>query len=215
MKKDQAFNPGRKFDQVRRGAREVFFRDGYAGSSVDDIASASRVSKATLYSYFPEKSLIFQDVLSNEMDQISARAPIQIDTAMPLAEALALMARQIAGWLVSQPVVLLHRASIAEAFRFPDLARRYHALLQTLLHDTVREHLDRWVAMNQLHIDDTSLAAAQLVRLSGAVVHEPALLAGATEPDESTIHRIGDGAARVFLAAHGAERSEASLAAPG
>lgn len=28
----------------------VFFRDGYTGASVDDIAEAARVSKATLYS---------------------------------------------------------------------------------------------------------------------------------------------------------------------
>lgn len=43
---------GRKFDQVLQGAREVFMADGFSAASVDDIARAAGVSKATLYSYF-------------------------------------------------------------------------------------------------------------------------------------------------------------------
>ncbi|MEY8841217.1 TetR family transcriptional regulator, partial [Cribrihabitans sp. XS_ASV171] len=35
---------GRKFDQVLRGAREVFMADGFEGASVDDIARAAGVS---------------------------------------------------------------------------------------------------------------------------------------------------------------------------
>ena len=42
---------GRKFDQVLAGARDVFMADGFEGASVDAIARAAGVSKATLYSY--------------------------------------------------------------------------------------------------------------------------------------------------------------------
>ena len=44
---------GRKVDQVLAGAREIFLRDGFEGASVDDIARASGVSKATLYTFTP------------------------------------------------------------------------------------------------------------------------------------------------------------------
>ncbi|MEL6597866.1 MAG: helix-turn-helix domain-containing protein, partial [Pseudomonadota bacterium] len=53
---------GRKFDQVLDGARKIFMSDGYEGASVDDIAKAAEVSKATLYSYFPDKRLLFMEV---------------------------------------------------------------------------------------------------------------------------------------------------------
>ena len=53
---------GRKFDQVLDGARKVFMRDGFEGASVDDIAREACVSKATLYSYFPDKRLLFIEV---------------------------------------------------------------------------------------------------------------------------------------------------------
>lgn len=57
---------GRKFDQVLEGARLVFLQDGYEGASVDDIARAAGVSKATLYSYFPDKRLLFMEVAKIE-----------------------------------------------------------------------------------------------------------------------------------------------------
>ena len=51
---------GRKFDQVLEGARTVFMRDGFEGANVDDIAASAGVSKATLYSYFPDKRVLLQ-----------------------------------------------------------------------------------------------------------------------------------------------------------
>ena len=57
---------GRKFDQVLDGARTVFLADGYEGASVDAIARAAGVSKATLYSYFPDKRLLFMEVAKAE-----------------------------------------------------------------------------------------------------------------------------------------------------
>ena len=57
---------GRKFDQVLRGAREVFLRDGFGGASMDDIARQARVSKATVYSYFPDKRHLFVEILTAE-----------------------------------------------------------------------------------------------------------------------------------------------------
>ena len=53
---------GRKFTQVLEGARTVFLRDGFEGASVDDIAREAGVSKATLYSYFPEKKMMLIEV---------------------------------------------------------------------------------------------------------------------------------------------------------
>ena len=57
---------GRKFEQVLDGARAVFLADGYEGGSVDAIAKAAGVSKATLYSYFPDKRLLFMEVARSE-----------------------------------------------------------------------------------------------------------------------------------------------------
>lgn len=58
---------GRKFAQVLEGARKIFLRDGFEGASVDNIAREAAVSKATLYSYFPDKRLMFIEVFRTEI----------------------------------------------------------------------------------------------------------------------------------------------------
>ena len=65
---------GRKFEQVLEGAREIFMAEGFEGASVDEIAKAAGVSKATLYSYFPDKRLLFVEVVRAQCDRMADRA---------------------------------------------------------------------------------------------------------------------------------------------
>ena len=76
-----AVRKGRKFDQVLEGARKVFLSDGFEGSSVDDIARAASVSKATLYSYFADKRLLFMEVANTECQRQAGAALDEIDRA--------------------------------------------------------------------------------------------------------------------------------------
>ena len=71
---DRQIRRGRKFDQVLDGARDIFLSDGFEGASVDDIAKAAGVSKATLYSYFPDKTLLFMGVAKAECCAQASRA---------------------------------------------------------------------------------------------------------------------------------------------
>jgi len=80
---DAEIKKGRKFDQVLDGARQIFMRDGFEGASVDDIARAAGVSKATLYSYFPDKRLLFSEVARLECNRQAEAAMNEI--AMPPA----------------------------------------------------------------------------------------------------------------------------------
>lgn len=202
MTQKQRLSPGRKFEQVLSGAKDVFLRDGYAGASVDDIARAAGVSKATLYSYFPEKQLMYREILLDEIARLSRQHPIRIDDDTSPPAALPVMARQIGGWLISDPVLRLHRTQIAEANRFPDVSQSYRATLTTLLRDVVRDHLDRWVAEGSLVIEDTAIAADQFIRLAGAGLQDEALLGNAGPLPDEAIGRASISAARVFLAAH-------------
>lgn len=52
-----------KQGQILSGARRVFLREGFAAASTDVIAREAGVSKRTLYSYYPSKEELFQDVL--------------------------------------------------------------------------------------------------------------------------------------------------------
>ena len=99
MTKSQSVSPGRKFDQVVRGAAAIFLRDGFAGASVDDIARAARVSKATLYSYFPDKSHMFQEAMRTETMRLDGSFALDIPADLDPGQAIPVIMAQIAEWL--------------------------------------------------------------------------------------------------------------------
>ena len=90
---------GRKFDQVVEGAREVFLRDGFEGASVDDIARAAGVSKATLYSYFPDKRLLFMEVATRQCKEQAQTSIENIDSSHPPRQVLSRVAEQFLGFI--------------------------------------------------------------------------------------------------------------------
>lgn len=166
--KTQSVIQGRKFGQVIGGAAAIFLRDGFAGASVDDIARAAQVSKATIYSYFPDKALMFQEAMRAEIARLDGSFTLNIDPGLPPQQALPQIAVQAAEWMADPHRVSLCRVLLAEASRFADLALLLRDSLSRMLHDPVRAHLDRWADAGLLAIDDTGLAARQLVGLSGA-----------------------------------------------
>ena len=79
---------GRKAEQLMRGARKVFMERGYEGASVDEIAKAAGASKATLYSYFPDKRQLFEAVVQAGCRRQSDVVLGRIDAHEPIEVAL-------------------------------------------------------------------------------------------------------------------------------
>ncbi|MEO0866263.1 MAG: TetR/AcrR family transcriptional regulator, partial [Pseudomonadota bacterium] len=114
---------GRKFDQVLEGARRVFMADGFEGASVDDIAKVAEVSKATLYSYFPDKRLLFMEVANAECARQSQAAVDNIDMTRPPREVLGQAGRHFLRFLTSKFGQQVFRICVAESDRFPEIGR--------------------------------------------------------------------------------------------
>lgn len=159
---------GRKFDQVLAGAREVFLADGFEGASVDKIAKAAGVSKATLYSYFPDKRVLFMEVVRSACVQ-------QADTALDLVagssgprEALRAAAERVLGGLLGGFSLQLFRIFVAEADRFPELGPMFYESGPMVMHGQIRDYLEAAAERGELAIPDADLAAAQFIELCKA-----------------------------------------------
>ena len=202
MTKKQKISQGRKFNQVVEGAKSIFLRDGYAGASVDEIAQAAAVSKATLYSYFPDKKLMFDEAIGSELRRLGEATPISVEPDATAQQAIPAIAQQISRWLVTPSTVHLYRIHVAEASRFANMAADYRVTMRRLLVDELRPHLDRWVVGKQLDIDDTTTAAEQLVRLAGTSVVETALFGKRDAVSEADVKHSAEAAAKVFLRAY-------------
>lgn len=205
MRSEPRVTRGRKFNQVLEGARAVFLRDGFEGASVDEIAREASVSKATLYSYFPDKRLMFVEVFRAELQRESGIARGLVDIDLPAVQVLPFIVQLIAGHLVSDFGVRVFRLSISEAERFPALAAEYYETGPVLLRNMLCEFLRKAVARGELEIDDLELAADQLIELSSASIHDRAILLGPQSVDEAQLRRTSEGAMRMFMAAYGAK----------
>lgn len=194
---------GRKFDQVLDGAREVFMRDGYEGASVDDIARAAGVSKATLYSYFPDKRLLFLEAARSECQRQARRALDLIDPEAPVEHALRTAAEHMVGFLLSNFGQSVYRLCVAESDRFPELGQMFYASGPAHVREQLTAYLQFAAARGDLVISDYALASDQFAELCKADLFPKVIFGVQTKFSETEVRRIIEGAVSTFMARYG------------
>ena len=191
---------GRKFDQVLVGARDVFMRDGFEGASVDEIARVAGVSKATLYSYFPDKRLLFSEVARVECNRQAEAAMAVIDVDAPVEAALHEAADRIVRFFLSDFGCQVFRTCIAESFRFPELGQRFYSSGPKLVRERVSAVLQIYVDRGALRIDDMDMAANQFNELCKCDLFTRKLCGIECDFGETEIARVVDGVVAMFMA---------------
>jgi AcrR family transcriptional regulator len=122
-----------KQGQILSGARRVFLREGFAAASTDVIAREAGVSKRTLYSYYPSKEELFQDVLrgltiENPQAQVLEFVRgIEPSSQEELREALVGLADKILSTMMDPEYLALLRTIIADSHRFPKLGEIFRS----------------------------------------------------------------------------------------
>lgn len=191
---------GRKFDQVLEGAREVFMRDGFEGASVDEIARVAGVSKATLYSYFPDKRLLFSEVARLECNRQAEEALQEVGQDDPVEDVLHEAADRIVRFFLSDFGQQVFRICVAESHRFPELGCRFYASGPAMVRERLSQVLTPYVDKGVLKIDDMDLAANQFGELCKSDLFVRCLCGVCTDVTEAEIKRVTDGAVEMFLA---------------
>ncbi len=114
---------GEKSEQILQGAMQEFLAHGYAGTSMDKVAKAGGVSKATVYSYFQDKEGLFAALVK----RLAAEKFVYFDGVAESTEpaiALRFVATTILDHANLEPHFLAFlRLVIAESGRFPQLAQ--------------------------------------------------------------------------------------------
>jgi len=117
--------PTRRAD-ILLAARDVFSARGFAGTRMDDIASAAGISKAALYLQFDGKQALFQALVAELIETMLPQAA-PADFGDLTAETIM---RQFIGFMAARltepEMAFVPRVIIGEGANFPDLARFYH-----------------------------------------------------------------------------------------
>lgn len=130
---------------ILKGAMEEFLKHGYAGSSMDKVAKASGVSKATVYSHFGDKESLFNAVMH---DLAKQRLKASIDVQQPQfseqspQEVLSAIATKIITNATQDNIFQdFMRIVIGESGRFPELAKAYVNNLAKPAIETLTQYL--------------------------------------------------------------------------
>lgn len=194
---------GRKFDQVLEGARQVFLCDGFEGASVDDIARCAGVSKATLYSYFPDKRYLFMKVAKTECCKLADQAIETIDMNAPVRDILMDIARQMTGFITSEFGKRIFRVCVGESDRFPELGREFYESGPKMIRDELVRVFEMAMARGELEVEDMQLAADQFHELCKADLFSRIVFKMQDEFTDAERQRVAKGAVDMFMARYG------------
>lgn len=188
-------------------AREAFFANGYAGTTMSSIASSVGGSKTTLWSYFPSKEELFAAVVDDIVE--SYGDALQVD--LPLCDDVVPVLRRFAGVLVntlmSEPLLALYRLVVGEAQRFPHLSETFYERGPRRGKARLAVWIGEKMAMGELRRGDPLLAVHQFAGLCQGGSYQFAVLnlPEARRPDRARIEAEIDAAIDTFYRAWGPE----------
>lgn len=107
-------------------ARELFFANGYAGTTMSSIASKVGGSKTTLWTYFPSKEELFAAVVDDIVAQYGDALAIDLPLDEPVPDVLRTFGNLLMTKLTATPILSLFRLVVGEAERFPHLAETFY-----------------------------------------------------------------------------------------
>ena len=195
----------RKRATILDAARQVFFAEGYVGTSMDQIAAVAAVSKQTVYKHFADKESLFRELITTTVlvagEAIADNQVLQGNE--PFEEELRSYARRLLGGVMQPRVLQLRRLVIGEAARFPALGRAFYDLGLRRNIEALSAALGRLADSGHLAIDDPEVAAEHLNWLVLSIPLNRAMLLG----DEHglgprDLDRYADDGVSTFLAAY-------------
>lgn len=200
-------------------ATTLFLRNGYQGTSTEDIAALAGVSKRTVYNNFSDKERLFTEIILGSTvlaEQLADGLAATLADARDVPAALHAAARRHIRAVMRPQVLQLRRLLIAEAPKFPELAREYHRRAPGRVLASLASALGTLAERGLLQVSDPARAAEHFAFLIvGALLDRAMFGAGGNsgERDDdrtdgatdkiSELDRIADDGVRVFLSAYG------------
>lgn len=195
-----------KRDHILDVATHVFVENGYLGTSMDEVAAQARVSKQTLYRYYPDKAALFTAIIELAGHRVSERLLDALEGIEGMEDpepALLELARRLLMTIHEPSVLRMRRLIIGEAGRFPQLGQVWYERGFQRGISTLAAVLERLAERGRLRLDDPEQAAADLAGLVLWVPINRAMFTGLYELNDPETERIATGAVRVFVAAYG------------
>jgi TetR/AcrR family transcriptional repressor of mexJK operon len=164
MDVDIALSPEKRA-QILNGAATVFAADGYEGASMARIAAVAGVSKGTLYNHFDSKAALFTAYVGEKCNQNLAHVFDGADHDGDPADVLRGIGERMLRMMLSDVGLAIYRVVIAEAAKFPDLARGFFEAGPARAIGFMADWLAEETRRGRLAVPDPAFAAEQFFNL--------------------------------------------------
>ncbi|HMA73510.1 MAG TPA: TetR/AcrR family transcriptional regulator [Xanthobacteraceae bacterium] len=176
-------------------AFRLFLEKGWDSVSVEEISRQSGVAKGFIYARYADKGALFVGAI----ERLMADAMGTLHLAEPLPDdverGLYAFGRKLLDLVLRPDALAFHRQFIAEAGRFPELAKLF--VERNRVRDLIVEVLQTYADRGAIEIGDPKLVAEHFAILVVGIPRTMALLVGREPPGEE--ERRLRAAVRLFL----------------
>ncbi len=196
----------RKRRAIMQAAAAAFLRNGYVGTSMDEIAASAAVSKQTVYKHFADKERLFSEFVTMTVMEASNSVSdevLNLEHSTDIEADLRGWARRTLARVMQPPILQLRRLVIGEANRFPNLGRVFYDLGPGRSIETLTSVFTLLAERGVLRLDDPARAAEQFSWLVMSIPINRAMLLGDDQLPAEDLDRYADTGVKIFLAAYG------------
>lgn len=206
MKKNpEKRKPGRPSDTTKRdaivaAASNRFFRDGFAATSIEQVAADAGVSKVTIYNHFGDKRALFASAVELECEKMRGYFNLDDASEGSIEQRLSIIAQAMFDFLSRPEMIQFERRIAAETEHEPAIGEAFLQAGPWRMKQGFSAYLAHASAQGELSIADPMLAAEQFVSMAKGMGDLERRF-GSLPSEEENRRRI-KGAVDVFLAAY-------------
>lgn len=194
---ENASNPKRL--AIIQAATAMFLAHGYRNVSMDKIAQAAPVSKATLYNHFDSKTALFTAVVCELCNSLLQTMNHTLSTDDDVATTLKKIAHSFLELLYSPEGLGIYRLVIAETHEFPELGQMVYDNSAKLALNQLEAYLQHLNNSGCFYIHEPRFAADAFFSLLEGDLHFRCLLGIQKPPTAAEKAELAETAVAFYL----------------
>lgn len=191
-----------KAEQVLDAAATVFLEQGFGVASMDAVAQAAGVSKATVYAHFGGKDALFAAIVERACLRYAEILGSPDMREADVAAVLRSVGSNFLGLLLRPQTLAIFRVVVAEAPRFPNLGRVFFESGPRRVLERVEGFIRVAADKGQLGVADPHRAAEHFLGLLKGELHMKMVLGLTEEVSPQEFDATVDAAVSAFLQAY-------------
>lgn len=194
-------------EEILAAAADLFFERGYAATSIDAIIDRAGGSKRNIYKAFGNKEGLFIALMVETARDVLSSLEVDHSQTRGVRDALMSYGSHVLAIYTAPALIGIYRTVIAEAGRFPDLARRFFEGGPARATAGLAQILDAAKDRGELRRDlpDSMILAEQFVAMMRNNVHLKVVLGLRPPPTTAEINRYVEACVDTLLTGIGAD----------